>query len=167
MHWYLFEENTVEVSHRYLSNCSFIAWPWAVGPWGVEALSLLQQRPPSLRAVMALCPWLPNAVFIHAVPTLIFAGTLDTIATVWRHARPHYEGIPKQTPKLLYEVTLGTHWVGNDPENAGGYIGRVGLSWLKVYLEGDIRYLPLLLKRPSNANEYRENLNQTVPVNGY
>lgn len=110
---------------------------------------------------MALCPWLPNAEFKHPVPTLIFAGTLDNIATVWRHARPQYESIPMKTPKLLYEVGFGSHWVGNHPENANGNIGRVGLSWLKVHLEGDTRYLKLLTTPPDNANEYRTNL---IPV---
>ena len=67
--------------------------------------------------------------------------------------------MPIQTPKLLYEVTLGSHWVGNHPENADGNIGQVGLSWLKVHLEGDTRYVKILLNRPKNANEYRTHLN--------
>jgi dienelactone hydrolase len=133
---------------------------WSMGGGGAQLTAI---DDPSLKAVIALCPWLPNAKFEHGVPTLIFAGTLDTIATVWRHARPHFEGLPKQTPKLLYEVMLGSHWVGNDPKNADAQIGRVGLSWLKVHLEGDMRYLPLLLRRPENANEYRHNFRQDVP----
>ena len=132
---------------------------WSMGGGGAQLTAV---EDPSLKAVIALCPWLPNATVQHEVPTLIFAGTLDTIATVWHHARPHFEGLPNQTPKLLYEVALGSHWVGNDPDNADAQIGRVGLSWLKVHLEGDMRYLPLLLKRPDNAHEYRHNFRQEL-----
>jgi hypothetical protein len=37
-------------------------------------------------------------------------------------------------------------------------VGRFGLAWLKVFLEGDERYRPLLLEEPSAASDFRENL---------
>jgi CubicO group peptidase (beta-lactamase class C family) len=56
------------------------------------------------------------------------------------------------------EVTGGPHDIANDPASAGGEIGRYGLSWLKVFLEGDERYGQFLLETPSRESDFRDNL---------
>ena len=113
---------------------------------------------PSLRVVIGFCPWLPQANFEHPVPSLIIAGTLDSIANVFLNARAHYAGISETTPKLIIEIPYGGHWIANDPANANGAIGQIGLSWLKVYLEGDTRYRQFLLTPPISGGYFRHNL---------
>jgi hypothetical protein len=56
------------------------------------------------------------------------------------------------------EVAGGPHDIANDPASAGGEIGRYGLSWLKVFLEGDERYRQFLLETPSRESDFRDNL---------
>ena len=48
--------------------------------------------------------------------------------------------------------------IGNDP-STGGAFGRYGLSWQKVFLEGDTRYRKfLILPRPANASDFKSNV---------
>jgi hypothetical protein len=69
-----------------------------------------------------------------------------------------YDAIPESTPKLLYEYASGDHYIANTPAGAGGAMGRYGLSWLKVFLEGDERYRPLLMVEGPDASDFRSNL---------
>ncbi len=128
---------------------------WSMGGGGAQ---LAAAADPSLRAVIGFCPWLPKANFEHPVPSLIIAGTLDSIANVFLNARAHYAGISETTPKLIIEIPYGGHWIANDPANANGAIGQIGLSWLKVYLEGDTRYRQFLLTPPISGGYFRHNL---------
>lgn len=60
---------------------------------------------------------------------------------------------------MLIETPGGDHFVANDPMNQSGMIGRYGLAWLKVFLEGDDRYRAFLLEMPANATtDFRSNV---------
>jgi hypothetical protein len=52
----------------------------------------------------------------------------------------------------------GPHDIADDPASAGGQIGRYGLSWLEVFLEGDGRCRQFLLETPSRESDFRDNL---------
>ena len=69
-----------------------------------------------------------------------------------------FDSIPESTPKMLFEVAGGPHDIANDPSSANGEIGRYGLSWMKVFLEGDERYRQFLLETPSSESDFRDNL---------
>ena len=128
---------------------------WSMGGGGAQLAAVAD---PSLRVVIGFCPWLPKANFEHPVPSLIMAGTLDSIANVFHNARAHYAGISETTPKMIIEIPRGGHWIANDPANANSAIGQIGLSWLKVYLEGDTRYRQFLLTPPISGGYFRHNL---------
>jgi dienelactone hydrolase len=93
-----------------------------------------------------------------AVPTLMFAGQTDTPILGGGMSQPIYTQIPESVPKMLYEITGLGHDAGNDPANNGKNVGLYGLSWQKVFLEGDTRYRPFLLVKGPNASDFRTNL---------
>jgi hypothetical protein len=53
-------------------------------------------------------------------------------------------------------VTNGSHLVATTPAGESGTyaIGRLGLSWLQVFLECDNRYLQFLTVKPSDADTF-------------
>jgi hypothetical protein len=59
---------------------------------------------------------------------------------------------------MLFEVRGGSHSIANSPSGGNGEVGRYGLSWLKVFLEGDERYRPFLLQDPTQDSDFRQNL---------
>jgi len=145
----------------------FAASGWSMGGGGAQLAAVLE---PSLKAVVTMCPWLdPDQLtrsdLNHAVPLLIISGQLDEMAPPEEQANIHYEYTPGTTDKLLYEVYQGGHDVANAPDfndngisYSNGEVGRVALSWLKVYLVGDISYRPLLFEVPASAAQYETNL---------
>jgi len=53
-------------------------------------------------------------------------------------------------------------WIGNDPQNADGEIGRFGPSWLEVFLVGDQRYRPISRRATHvQASDFQSNLGTT------
>ena len=127
---------------------------WSMGGGGTL---IAANANPELRAAVSFAAWSPGARFSQdQVPTLLLAGSADALAG--GQSQGFFESIPESTPKLLFEVSGGAHSVANDPRSADGAIGRFGLSWLKVFLEGDARYRPLLLEEPSQASDFRGNL---------
>lgn len=128
---------------------------WSMGGGGGELAAVAD---PTLRAVVAMCPWQPLATYDHPVPVLVFGGSKDLVAPLALHGFVHYEGTPATTPKLLFEVEDGVHDVANSPTGGNGDVGRFGLAWLKVFLEGDERYRKFLLVEPESASRYETNL---------
>lgn len=101
-----------------------------------------------LRAAIPLTPWdLVTSFGMITVPTLILAGQSDTVAPVAQHAMPFYSSIPSSTVKAYAEFTGGDHFVASSPLTNKG-IAVLGLSWLKVHVEGDTRYQPFMKTRP-------------------
>ena len=90
------------------------------------------------------------------MPTLFLAGSADRNAG--GQSQGMFASLPATTPKLLFEVRDGPHEIGNDPQNADGEIGRLGLSWLEVFLVGDGRYRQFLAERPTQASDFQSNL---------
>ena len=133
----------------------FAVGGWSMGGGGAQLAAMKDQ---SIDAVIALCPWKPAPRFNHEVPVLFIAGERDGTASTREHSIPHYESMPEQTDKLLYEIRSGGHWAGNNPRNARGEVGRVALAWLKVFLIGDESYRPLIMAQPKSATMYRTNV---------
>lgn len=124
---------------------------WSMGGGGAQVAATLD---PSIKAVLALCPWKPRPYLSHDVPVFFLGGERDGPAPVQKHALKHYEKLPDGTPKLLYEVRGGGHSLPLNPRYAGGDVGRFSLAWLKVYLDDDKSWLPLLEARPANASRF-------------
>ncbi|MBB76445.1 MAG: triacylglycerol lipase [Planctomycetaceae bacterium] len=137
-----------------LAESRFAVSGWSMGGGGaLEAAT----RAPDLKAVVALCPWNPYRTFSHRVPVLFLAGQRDRLAPVADNALRHYDKTPATTPKLYFEVRDEGHWIANTPQGGQGAIGRLALSWLKVYLEDDVRYRRFLLQRPATASRFHSN----------
>ncbi len=134
---------------------------WSMGGGGAQIAATLD---PSIKAVLALCPWKPEPCGAHDVPVFFLGGERDGPAPVEKHALKHYESLPDRTPKLLYEVRGGGHSLPMNPRYAGGDVGRFSLAWLKVYLEGDESWRPLLEARPDNASRFLIELPEAGPA---
>lgn len=127
---------------------------WSMGGGGAQRAAEMDN---SIDAVIALCPYLESPAINHDVPVLIFSGQFDAVAVPAQQADMHYAATPNTTNKVLYEVANGDHSVANSPNGGGGTVGKIALSWLKLYLEDNICYCPLLeddlLDNPTEASK--------------
>jgi dienelactone hydrolase len=139
---------------------------WSMGGGGTL---IAASAHPELKACFSMEPWnsnyAANPYASDTVPSLIFAGTNDGLvgSAMWQG---EYMSIPATTPKLAYEFQGGTHWVSTSPTNAASdmepagsnstaSVATFGISWLKVFLECDLRYKQFLtVSKPSNAAEF-------------
>jgi dienelactone hydrolase len=127
---------------------------WSMGGGGTLIAS---SSTPGLKAAITLAAWSPGVSFSdERVPVLLFAGGSDAVAG--GQSQGFFTSIPDSTPKMLFEVRGGSHSVANSPNGGNGEVGRYGLSWLKVFLEGDERYRPFLLQEPTQDSDFRQNL---------
>jgi hypothetical protein len=95
---------------------------------------------------------------MNKVPILMFEATADPLAASMSDG--YYMQVPDSTPKMLFEVGGAGHDVANDPANSQGIIGKYGLSWFKVFLEGDMRYKKFLTAEPPDivTDKYATNV---------
>ena len=128
---------------------------WSMGGGGTL---IAAQQTPSLKAAIGICAWNPGARFANnRVPTLLFAGTADVLAG--GQSQGFYQSIPNNTSKLLYEVRGADHFFANNPRGQNGAVGRLGLAWLKVFLEEDTRYKQFLNRTYApNTSDFRTNV---------
>ncbi len=124
---------------------------WSMGGGGAQVAATLD---PSIKAVLAFCPWKPRPHLTHDVPVFFLAAEKDRPAPVRKHALPHFERLDDTTPKLLYEVRGASHNLPMNPRYADGDVGRFTLAWLKVFVDGDESWLPLLEAKPDNASRF-------------
>lgn len=127
-------ENNIDVDKFAVSG-------WSMGGGGAQRAAVLDN---SIKGVVALCPWLPNASLNHNSPVLILSGENDPTAPPAEHANLHYNATPNTTNKLLFEIENGNHSVANTPNGGNGATGKLALSWLKLYVEENDCYCPLL-----------------------
>jgi len=113
---------------------------------------------PNLKAAVSFAAWGPSGGGMNTVPVLMFEATADALAA--NMSDGYYRAVPETVPKMLFEVQGSSHNVANDPGNHDGIIGLYGLSWWKVFLEGDERYRKFLLApKPSIAtSKFAHNL---------
>ena len=130
---------------------------WSMGGGGAQRAAVLDN---SIAGVVALCPYLENPLLNHDVPVLIFSGQNDAVATPSQQADVHYDITPNTTNKVLYEIKAGDHSAANTPNGGGGSVGKIALSWLKLYVENDKCYCPLLtddfLVNPATASKIEQ-----------
>jgi dienelactone hydrolase len=110
---------------------------------------------PELKAAIGLCPWNPGGTYpMDTVPTLFFDGTSDTLVPP-SQATGEYMSIPATTHKVYAEFQGGSHFVANTPLGTAAtdkVVARIGLSWLEVYLVGDMRYQQFIAKDMTMSN---------------
>jgi dienelactone hydrolase len=112
---------------------------WSMGGGG--ALIAASEHP-ELKGAVSFAAWGPIGGAMNKVPTLMFEATADSLAAGMSDG--YYAQVPDSVPKMLFEVQGSSHNVANDPASHDGIIGLYGLSWWKVFLEGDQRYVKFL-----------------------
>ncbi|GEQ85187.1 hypothetical protein ULMS_06950 [Patiriisocius marinistellae] len=124
-----------------LDTNKFAVSGWSMGGGGAQRAAVLDN---SIKGVVALCPYLLNPQLQHDSPVLILSGENDPTAPPAQHANIHYNATPNSTDKLLFEVANGNHSVANTPNGGNGAVGKIALSWLKLYVEQNDCYCPIL-----------------------
>jgi dienelactone hydrolase len=113
---------------------------WSMGGGGT--LIAAADNPDKLKAAVSFAAWGPRGGAMNQVPALMFEATADALAAGMSDG--YYGQVPDTVPKMLFEVQGSSHNVANAPQNHDGIIGLYGLSWWKVFLEGDERYRQFL-----------------------
>jgi dienelactone hydrolase len=127
---------------------------WSMGGGGTLIAAAAH---PELKCAVSFAAWQPSGGAMNKVPALMFEGTVDPLAAGM--SQGFYDQTPDSTPKMIFEVSGAGHDVANSPMNSQGIIGMYGLSWFKVFLEGDDRYKQfLLLPKPSITATFATNL---------
>ena len=127
---------------------------WSMGGGGTLIAAAKHSE---LKCAVSFAAWQPTGGAQNKVPVLMFEGTVDPLAAGMSEG--FYSQTPNEVPKMLFEVNGAGHEVANNPNNSGGTIGVYGLSWFKVYLEGDMRYKQFLTRgKPSITATYKTNL---------
>jgi dienelactone hydrolase len=114
---------------------------WSMGGGGTL---ISAANNPTLKAAVSFAAWGPTGGAKNKVPTLMFEATADILAAGMSDG--FFKDTPATTPKMLFEVEGSSHSVANSPKNHENIIGAYGLSWFKVFLEGDERYRPFLVR---------------------
>jgi dienelactone hydrolase len=118
---------------------------WSMGGGGT-LIAASQNPKMQIKAAVSFAAWGPSGGGMTKVPALMFEATADALAAGMSDS--YYAAMPDDVPKMLFEVQGSSHNVANDPANHEGIIGRYGLAWWKVYLEGDERYKKFLTAEP-------------------
>ncbi len=127
---------------------------YSMGGGGITIASSNDQ---TLKAAVGLAAWNPITEGVQ-VPTLLLCGDSDIVVTC-DQTRVAYDALPDTTSKMMMSISGATHMYWFHPATAGdGASGGVTLAFLKVFLEGDERWKPLLLQPPDSATEFRTNI---------
>jgi dienelactone hydrolase len=128
---------------------------WSMGGGGTL---LVANEDPNLKATISLCGWNPGYPYtMIKSPALMFASLGDPLAG--GQSQGFYRSIPDSTPKMLIEMGAGDHFLANNPNSTQGTVGRYGLAWLKVFLEGDERYRKFIQQEPMvSTTDFQSNI---------
>ena len=134
------------------------AMGWSMGGGGALRIASGDR----LSAAIPLAPWHTGSNDFDEIdtPTMIIACENDSTAPVRSHASPFYNSIPGTTDKALLEINNGGHSCANGGGSNGGLLGKMGVSWMKRFIDEDTRYSQFLCGPNHEANsaisEYRE-----------
>jgi triacylglycerol lipase len=119
-----------------------------------------------LSATVPLSPWNTggNSFDNIEVPTMIMGCQNDSTAPVSSHARAFYNRIPSSTDKAYLEISGGSHNCSTgQATGVQPLLSTYGISWLKRFLDKDVRYDPFLCGPNHTANnaisDYKETCN--------
>jgi triacylglycerol lipase len=121
---------------------------------GGGALLAAQLYGNELKAAIPLTSWQPDGHFSKiSIPTLAIAGEVDRIAASDVHAFPHFRSLSDNIAKMYIEIKNGNHFIANTATgqkrlqpniDVHDLIGRFGIAWLKLFLDEDESYRPLV-----------------------
>jgi pimeloyl-ACP methyl ester carboxylesterase len=128
---------------------------------GGGALEAAKSRP-TLQAAIPLTPWnLDKSWPEIRTPTLIVGAENDSVASVRSHAIPFHTGLPASLDSAYLELNNASHFAPNSPNTT---IAEMSISWLKRFVDDDVRYEQFLCPGPSNGtavSDYRDSCPHT------
>lgn len=111
---------------------------------------------PSLQAAIPLTPWNTDKTWPEvSTPTLIVGAENDSVASVRLHAEPFYQSLPDSADKAYLELRGASHFAPNFDNTT---IAKYSISWLKRFVDDDLRYDQFLCPAPLSSTtivEYR------------
>ena len=123
---------------------------------GGGTLYAADNRTADIKAAVALQPWHTDKTWPGVdIPTMIVGAELDTIAPVSSHSIPFYNSLGSAPEKAYGEINNGDHLIANTDDD---WQGRLFVSWLKRYVDEDLRYEAFLCPAPSSfsLSQYRD-----------
>jgi len=111
-------------------------------------------RRPSLQASVPLTPWHTDKTHSTSTPVMIIGAENDSTAPVSTHAEPLYVNL-QTTEKAYLELNGAGHFA---PNSTNSTISAYALSWIKRFVDDDLRYDQFLCPPPapsSTIEEYR------------
>ena len=133
---------------------------WSMGGGGSLKLSSDDR---SIRAAIPQAPWYLgfNDFDEIVTPTFIIACEVDVVAPVIQHASPFYYDLPNSTPKAFLEINNGTHFCANSNYPNEDILGRMGVAWMKRFIDYDVRYQPYICdvnyEADFSVSDFRDN----------
>jgi alpha-beta hydrolase superfamily lysophospholipase len=122
---------------------------------GGGSLEAAKDRP-SLQAAIPLTPWNTDKTWPEvSTPTLIVGAQNDSVASVRSHSEPFYQSLPSSADKAYLELRGASHFAPNTDNTT---IAKYSISWLKRFVDDDLRYNQFLCPAPSTSttiSEYR------------
>ncbi|WP_438822233.1 alpha/beta hydrolase family protein [Kineococcus terrestris] len=111
---------------------------------------------PAIRAAVPLTPWNTDKTWPEVTtPTLLVGAEDDSVAPVSSHAEPFYSTVPASTRKAYLELRGASHFA---PNSSNTTIAKYTISWLKRFVDEDVRYSQFLCPAPAPSTailEYR------------
>ena len=129
---------------------------WSMGGGGAQ---LASQQDLSIKAVIALSPWLFNAsdALNNRVPIIYFSGQSDATAPNYLHTNLHYNNTSDNIDKLLFEVSSGDHYTVCSPYN-DSQVGLKALYWIEKYINENNENCNFLIQEPLTASNFMTNI---------
>lgn len=134
----------------------FTVGGYSMGGGGAQ---LAAQQDSSIKAVIALSPWLesPGATLNNSTSILFISGEFDNVAPNDYHTNVFYNNTPETIDKLLYEISGGDHYTVVSPY----YDQEMGLKtvfWLEKYILNDLSHCDTLIIEPPTASDFSTNV---------
>ncbi|MDP9395320.1 MAG: dienelactone hydrolase family protein [Actinomycetota bacterium] len=111
---------------------------------------------PSLQAAIPLTAWNTDKTWPEVTtPTLLIGAEDDTVAPVGSHSEPFYVSLPATSDKAYLELRDASHYAPNSPNTT---IAKYSISWLKRFIDDDLRYEQFLCPQAAvstTISEYR------------
>nr|WP_250033488.1 dienelactone hydrolase family protein [Actinoplanes maris] len=112
---------------------------------------------PSLQAAVPLTPWNTDKTWPEVqTPTLVIGAESDSVAPVSSHSIPFYNSLPSSLDKAYLELNNASHFA---PNSSNTTIAQYSISWLKRFVDNDVRYDQFLCPAPrvsTSISDYRD-----------
>jgi len=89
---------------------------------------------PNVKLVLPMAPWNPGSRYTYNKPAFILSCSSDTIAGNAQNSNVFYQSLGGEKAQLTIS---GSHFC---PTTQNNLVGKLMVSWLKVFLDGDARY---------------------------